>query len=97
VFGKNNGEESDSDNVGDVLSVLHNLEEKYCRVKCTSGPQSCVSVSSRSTNSKSVSSQSLNAVRITLWSKRVSLRSVVLTWNACVDRDMDNKSRVESV
>jgi hypothetical protein len=36
------------------------------RVKCTGDPQTCASVSARSTNSKSVSSQSLNVVRVSL-------------------------------
>jgi hypothetical protein len=48
-------------------------------VKCTSGPQTCAHVSSRSTNSKSVSSWSLNVVRISLRSKRVSIMSTKLS------------------
>jgi hypothetical protein len=47
----------------------------YYGVKCTSGPQTCARVSYQSTNSKSVSSRSLNTVRVSLRSKRISIMS----------------------
>jgi hypothetical protein len=51
----------------------------FLRVKCTSGPQTCVVVSSRSTNSKSVSLRSLIAVRISL-QVQTGLKTVIIAY-----------------
>jgi hypothetical protein len=56
------------------------------RVKCTSGPQTCAPVSSRSTNSKSVSSRSLIVVRVSLQVQtgltRAPRRRDMLVWHS---------------
>jgi hypothetical protein len=68
------------------LNVTKDIWVGKIRVKCTSGPQTCAHVSSRSTNSKSVSSRSLIVVRVSLQVRtglnRAPRRRGMLVWHS---------------
>lgn len=67
-----------------------NLEDRtssyvFYRVKCIAGPQTCTAVSSRFTNSQSVSLRSLIAIRVSPQVQTGVKQWLLLTWSTSLD------------